>query len=148
MLASKNYPDEIIQTPGQVGIWLWGMPPIMVFTDGRPHPKDLKPSYNGHSTGYWIGDTLHIDTVGIRAETPVDSVPRTPHSDKLRISTTIRRVDADTLHVHITLYDEDAFTEPFGAETIVHEAYSTLADMRAASPTGVTSRPRRSRSTE
>ncbi|MFO0615688.1 MAG: hypothetical protein U0414_24045 [Polyangiaceae bacterium] len=31
---------------------------------------------------------------------------------------------------------EDAFTEPFGAETIVHEAYSTLADMRAASPTG------------
>lgn len=31
---------------------------------------------------------------------------------------------------------QDAFSEPFGAEFIDHEAYSTLADMRAASPTG------------
>ena len=120
MFASKNFPDEIIQTPGQVGIWLWGFSPIMIWTDGRPHPQNLQPSYNGHSIGYWVGDTLYVDTVGIRAETPVDSVPRTPHSGKLHIKTTIQLVNPETLHVHITLYDEDAFTEPMVTTNLWH----------------------------
>ena len=35
-----------------------------VFMDGRSHPKDLTPTYYGHSIGWWDGDTLVIDTVG------------------------------------------------------------------------------------
>jgi hypothetical protein len=35
-----------------------------IFMDGRPHPKDLAPSYYGHSTGRWEGDTLVVDTIG------------------------------------------------------------------------------------
>jgi hypothetical protein len=107
----KVYPDEIIQTPGEVSIWVWGTFPIVIWTDGRPHPKDLTPSYNGHSIGYWEGDTLHVDTVGIVAATPVDAVG-TPHSAKLHMKSTIQRVAPDTVHVHVTLYDEEAFTEP------------------------------------
>src|SRR6185437_1835031 len=36
----------------------------IVYLDGRAHPKDLKPSWYGHSIGHWEGDTLVIDTVG------------------------------------------------------------------------------------
>ena len=38
----------------------------VVYMDGRPHPTHdaLRPTFLGHSTGRWDGDTLVIDTVG------------------------------------------------------------------------------------
>jgi hypothetical protein len=84
----------------------------VIWTDGRGHPTDLKPSYNGHSIGYWQGDTLHVDTVGIIDTTTLESPLRTPHSSKLHMTTTIQRVAPDNLHFTVTLYDEDALTEP------------------------------------
>ncbi len=111
MLTNKNYPDEIVQTPGEVTFFMYGTFPIVIWTDGRGHPKDLKPSYNGHSIGYWDGNTLHVDTVGINASTPMDGA-RDPHSDKLHLKWSVERVAPDVLHTHITFYDDDAFTEP------------------------------------
>ena len=111
MLLNKNYPDEIVQTPGVTSIFMFSTFPIMIWTDGRDHPKDLQPSYNGHSIGHWVGDTLFVDTVGIKDTTPIDGM-RHPHSGKLHLKWTIQRVAKDILHTQITLYDEDAFTEP------------------------------------
>jgi hypothetical protein len=111
MLLNKNYPDEIVQTPGVTSLFVFNSFPIMIWTDGREHPKDLKPSYNGHSIGHWHGDTLFVDTVGILPTTPIDGM-RHPHSAKLRIRWSIQRVAPNILHTHITLYDDDAFTEP------------------------------------
>lgn len=111
MLTNKNYPDEIVQTPGAVTIFMYNTFPIVIWTDGRGHPKGLKLSYNGHSTGYWIGDTLFVDTVGINASTPIDGL-RDPHSDKLHIRWSIERFAPDILHTHMTFFDEEAFTEP------------------------------------
>ena len=111
MLASKLYPDEIVQTPGEVTFFMFSTFPIVVWTDGRTHPKDGLPSYNGHSIGFWVGDTLYVDTVGILGTTPLDT-NRDPHSEKLHIKWTVQRVAKNTLHVHLTLYDEAAFTEP------------------------------------
>jgi hypothetical protein len=111
MLLNKNFPDEIVQTPGVTSLFVFNSFPIMIWTDGREHPKDLKPSYNGHSIGHWHGDTLFVDTVGILPTTPIDGM-RHPHSAKLRIRWSIQRVAPNILHTHITLYDDDAFTEP------------------------------------
>ena len=111
MLVNKNFPDEVVQTPGEVTIFLWGTVPITIWTDGRPHPKDLAPSYNGHSIGYWEGDTLHVDTVGINGSTTFVAA-LLPHSPKLHIKWSLHRVADNTLHNHITFYDEEAFTEP------------------------------------
>lgn len=41
-----------------------------VFMDGRAHPKNLNSNapeikYNGHSIGWWEGETLVVDTVGV-----------------------------------------------------------------------------------
>ena len=40
----------------------------VVYMDGRSHPpaETLRPTYLGHSTGRWDGDTLVIDTVGLQ----------------------------------------------------------------------------------
>jgi hypothetical protein len=110
-LTSKVYPDEIIQTPGAVSILVFGRGTIVIWTDGRPHPANLQPSYKGHSIGTWKGDTLQVDTVGIIAA-PIDAGPRTPHSAKLHVKWSIQRVAPDVLHLHVTLYDEEALTEP------------------------------------
>ena len=110
--TSIGYPDEIVQTPGVVTLYAFNTFPIFIWTDGRGHPADLKPSYNGHSIGWWVGDTLHVDTVGIIDTTTIDSALRTPHSGKFRMETEITKVSADILHFHVTVYDEDALTEP------------------------------------
>ena len=110
-LVSKIYPDEIVQTPGEVTLFIYSTFPVVIWTDGRPHPKDLKPSYNGHSIGYWMGDTLFVDTIGINQTTPLDTA-RDPHGPDLHVKWSIQRVADDILHFHVTLYDADAFTQP------------------------------------
>ena len=119
MLAAKVYPDEIVQTPGQVTLFINSTFPVIIWTDGRAHPKDLPLSYNGHSTGYWVGDTLFIDTVGIIETTSLDS-QRDPHSGKLHLRWSLQKVAKDILHLHLTLYDEEAFTEPVSTTNIWH----------------------------
>ena len=111
MLVSKAYPDEIVQTPGQVTFFMNNTFPVVIWTDGRKHPKDLPLSYNGHSVGHWVGDTLHVDTVGIKSQASLTS-QRWPHSDQLHLEWTIRKVAPDRLHLTVTYYDPAAFTEP------------------------------------
>ena len=119
MLSSKVYPDEIVQTPGSVVFFMYGSFPVVVWTDGRPHPANLQRSANGHSIGHWVNDTLHVETVGLSAETPLDGM-RNPHSEKLMLEWAVRRVATDVLHVHLTLHDEEAFTEPVTMTNIWH----------------------------
>ena len=119
MLASKVYPDEIIQTPGEVTITGYSGFPITIWTDGRSHPKDLAPTYYGHSIGHWVGDTLFVDTVAILGTTPIDA-NRNPHSPKLHMKWTIQRVAQDVLHFDLTLYDDEAFNEPVTMTNIWH----------------------------
>ena len=43
-----------------------------VFTDARPLPADPTPSWQGYSSAKWSGDTLVIDTIGLRDDTWID----------------------------------------------------------------------------
>jgi hypothetical protein len=47
----------------------------------EPHPETLTPSWQGHSVGWYEGDTLVVDTVGIKVA-PFSTVDAfgTPHS--------------------------------------------------------------------
>ena len=116
-LTGAVYPNEIVQTPGQVAFFMWQGAPTLIWTDGRPHPKDLKPSYKGHSTGYWVGNTLFVDTVGMK---PGSFAVGGAHSDKLRYRTVIQLVSKDVLHFYVTAYDDDALMEPVTITNIFH----------------------------
>ena len=43
-----------------------------VFTDGRPLPENPQPTWQGYSSAKWSGDTLVIDTIGLRDDTWID----------------------------------------------------------------------------
>ena len=119
LLASKVYPDEIVQIPGAVVFFMYSSLPVVIWTDGRQHPADLKPTYAGHTIGHWVGDTLFADTVALMPNSPLDTM-RNPHSGAIRLKWSVRRVAPDVLHVHLTVFDAEAFTEPVTMTNIWH----------------------------
>lgn len=54
------------------------------------HPKNLEPSYAGHSIGNWDGDTLVVDTIGFKAGV---LSPPTRNSEQMHI---VERFTLDT----------------------------------------------------
>jgi len=61
-----------------------------------PHPAHVVPSGQGDSVGRYEGDTLVIDTVGIKA-TPISTLDwyGTPHSDALHVVERYRLIDGE-----------------------------------------------------
>jgi hypothetical protein len=82
-----------------------------IYIDGREHPKDLELSWTGHSIGKWEGDTLVIDTIGLNDKTWLGEA--IPHTDKLRVTTRLRRPDLGHLEIEITYDDPGAFKKPW-----------------------------------
>jgi hypothetical protein len=113
IMSVGQYPIEFLFTPGRVTThheaWMqWRV----IFTDGRTHP-DTEPSFNGHSIGRWQGDTLVVDTVGIKPTVPLG--PGMSHSDKLHIVERIHldKKNPDALLVEITVEDPVALEKPY-----------------------------------
>jgi hypothetical protein len=83
-----------------------------VFTDGRPLPKDPNPSWQGYSSAQWSGDTLVIDTIGLRDDTWIDwngSVL----TQAAKVREEIRRPDFGHLEIKVTVDDPKAYTKPW-----------------------------------
>jgi len=83
-----------------------------VFTDGRPLPKDPNPSWQGYSSATWSGDTLVIDTIGLRDDTWIDwngSVL----TEAAKVREEIRRPDFGHLEIKVTVDDSKAYTKPW-----------------------------------
>jgi hypothetical protein len=105
-------PFRIVQTPTLIVILYETGPVRHVYLDGRPHPQDPTPTWMGYSIGRWDGDTLVIDTVGFNDKTWLDFSGR-PHSEALRITERLRRVDFGHVDLTITYDDPKTFRKPF-----------------------------------
>jgi hypothetical protein len=108
------------------------------------HPSPLTPSWLGDSVGRYEGDTLIVDTVGVKTDRPyaMQDLFGTPYTDKLHIVERYRLREYDDvkdalernakenwmfagdvfskhrgkfLQVHVTVEDEGVFTSPFTA---------------------------------
>jgi hypothetical protein len=103
---------KIIQTPAVIAIlWEGNVPGIVqIFLDGRAHPKDLDPSWMGHSVGHWEGDTLVVDTVGFNDRSWLRVFP---HTEMLHVIQRYRRPDLGHLEKEITIEDPVAFRKPW-----------------------------------
>ena len=123
------FPMEIFQTPGQVTIFgEWASQVRRIYTDGRQHPKDLEPTFNGHSIGHWEGDTLVVDTVGIREDTSIDSSPL-QHTGQIHIAERIHLVSPTVLEDQITLTDPGVFATPWTSARRYHrDPAATIMD--------------------
>jgi len=68
----------------------------------EPHPSPLTPSWYGDSVGHYEGDTLVIDTVGVKADRKYAMIDLfgTPYTDKLHIVERYRLRDWDDVKTH------------------------------------------------
>jgi len=109
------FPMQIVQTPKEViELFEYDHTVRHIFIDGRKHPADLTPSYNGHSIGHWEGDALVVDTVGLNGKLWLDRVGH-PDSDQMHVIERIHRVDDKTLQVDFTFDDPKSYVKPWTA---------------------------------
>jgi hypothetical protein len=106
------FPMEVLQTPGQVTIVQEAYNQVRrIYLDEKQIPiEDAEPGYWGHSVGHWEGDTLLVDTVGIKEKVRFRGVP---HSDQMRIHERIHMVSADFFEDRITIEDPVYLTQPW-----------------------------------
>ena len=122
-----------LQTPKEVMI-LWQRDQIVrhIYLN-QPHSRNPTPSWNGESVGYYDGDTLVVDTIGLSTKSFVDNY-RTPHSDKLHVIERFHKIDdGKRLEVEMTIDDPVAFVKPWKA---LHRW--SIAATEAESPGNVT----------
>lgn len=86
----------------------------LVHTDGRGHqPEDegWPPTTWGDSIGHWDGDTLVIETIGVRGPREYVGVAA-PFSEKARYRERLRRVSEDRIEGEMTIEDPATLTAP------------------------------------
>ena len=122
-----------------------------------PHPSPLKPSWYGDLVGHYEGDTLVIDTVGVKTDRKyaVLDLFGTPYTDKLHIveryrlrawddvkdalernkkenwlfqgDIWTRQRNGKFLQAHVTIEDTGVFTTPWTA-TLTYAPWPDLAE--------------------
>lgn len=112
MMSIAIYPVEFIQTPKQITIISEAFSEVRRVYMGVPQAKaeDVAPGYYGRSVGRWDGDTLVVDTIGIKPS--VSGYRGMPHSEQMRITERIRLVAPDYLHDQITIDDPVMLEKP------------------------------------
>jgi hypothetical protein len=103
-----------VQTPGLIAFLFEGNIHSyrQIFLDGRPHPKNLDPTWYGDSIGHWEGDTLVVDSAGFNDKFWFDFAGH-PHTEKLHIVERYRRPDLGHLEDEVTIDDPGAYSKPF-----------------------------------
>ena len=126
MMSVASYPVEILETAGQITIITEAFSEVRrVFMDQPQLPIDeVAPGYYGHSVGRWEGDTLVIDTVGIKESVP--GYQNIPHSDRTRITERVWLLTPDVLHNQITIDDPVVLEKP----VVYTLAYRRLRDYK------------------
>jgi hypothetical protein len=83
-----------------------------IFTDARALPDTPSPAWQGYSSAKWDGDTLVVDTIGMRDDTWIDwhgSVV----TEAAKIHEEIRRLDFGHIEIKATVDDPKAYTKPW-----------------------------------
>lgn len=122
-LLSWPFGVEFHVTPEMTHItWEFDAQVRRIYTDGRESPniEEIFPTWTGYSIGHWEGDTLVVETVGIKEPRTIDGAPdqtidRTGGvlSGEHRISERIRKTAQDTMEIDVTITDPVALTRPW-----------------------------------
>jgi hypothetical protein len=124
-MLAHPLPKKIVQSPGLLVILHErNMEFRQIFIDGRRLPDDPQPSWYGYSSARWEGDTLIVETVGLRDGLWADFWG-SPLTDAARLTERIRRPDFGTLQIQVTVDDPKAYTRPFMVDVNQHVALDT-----------------------
>jgi hypothetical protein len=90
-----NIGMQMIQQPDKITILYSNDHEFRHVRMNQAHPARVTPSWHGDSVGHYEGDTLVVDTVGIKADRPFAMVDMygTPHSEALHVVERYRLLD-------------------------------------------------------
>lgn len=113
-LHTHSQPRKIVQTNNDLVIMYesnYGLRNI--FTDGRPLPaNDPQPWWYGYSIGRYEGDTLVVETIGLRDDGWLD-VNGAPFTSAAKITEQFRRPVYGRIEIDVTVEDAKAYTRPW-----------------------------------
>ncbi|MDY6984491.1 MAG: hypothetical protein SV422_15505, partial [Pseudomonadota bacterium] len=106
------FPMEVLESNGQVTIIQEAYQQVRrIYLGEEQIPWDeAEPRFWGHSVAHWEGDTLVVDTVGIKENVQFRNVP---HSAQMRISERIHLIDENHLVDEVTITDPEYLTGPW-----------------------------------
>jgi len=86
---------QLLQQPQQITIFYDQGYQVRHVRLNQPHPLQVMPSWYGDSVGHYEGDTLVIDTIGIKTARPFAMVDQfgTPFTDALHVVERYRLLD-------------------------------------------------------
>jgi hypothetical protein len=105
-------PLRIVQTPVMTVMLYEAGNYRVIYTDGRPLPKDQNPTWMGYSIGRWNGDTFVVETTGFNDRTWLDFNGH-PHTEALRVTERFHRTTFGHMDLEMTFDDPKAYVKPF-----------------------------------
>ena len=140
----KQFQVQIIQQPDKITFLYNGDHEVRRVRLNQPHFTPVTPSWYGDSVGHYEGDTLVIDTVGVRTDRPFAMIDLfgTPYTKSLHVVERYRLREYDDvkdaiernikenwlfagdvfsrhrgkfLQLHLTIEDDGVFTTPWTA---------------------------------
>jgi hypothetical protein len=111
-MMQATFPMEILESPGRVTIVQEAYNQVRrVYLGAKPiAPEDAEPRFAGNSTGVWQGDTLVVQTAGVKESVRFRNVP---HSPLMRITERMRLVNPEILENQVTVEDPEYLTKPW-----------------------------------
>jgi hypothetical protein len=122
-MMSGPFPLEILQGATQINIAQEAYNQIRRIYLDRPQVTldDIELGFYGRSVGTWEGDTLVVDTIGIKDYVLFRDAPHTPD---MRVTERFRLVAPDILWDEITIEDPEMLEKPW----TVTFAYKRMPD--------------------
>lgn len=111
--SASALPFEIVQNKNRVVFLYMYTYFRAVPVDGREHVTDPDPSFFGDKVGHWDGDTLVIDTIGLKDKPIWIDENANPQSDAMHVVERWTRPDANHIHLDLTIDDPKFYTHPF-----------------------------------
>jgi hypothetical protein len=114
MIGSGGYPMEIIQRPEQITVIYEAHTEVRRVYINAPKmdPRDMIPSRDGTSTGRWEGETLVVETIGLKEAVDQNSA----HSEEAKLVERYRLSKDEKgrkmLTADMTLTDPRFYTKP------------------------------------
>jgi len=105
------FPMEILQSRGQVTVIEEAFTQVRRILMDKPQKsvEDVEPGFYGYSVGRWEGDTLVVDTIGIKENVRFQNMP---HSPQMRIKERMKLVSPNVLWNEITIEDPVVLEKP------------------------------------
>lgn len=136
LVQRLGMPIKFFYEPGMIAIYIENSSMTRFIKLGGQHTPEPNPTYMGESIAHFEGDTLVIDSTGFRDDillqytnfpgkgtSPFILPPDTvfgPHGPNLRMVERMRLLDADTLEIKMTVYDDTVWTKPYVADDRIY----------------------------